>query len=178
MWCCMWLLYFCTCFAHFGYRPRGILWTIPRHGATNCQWLGGPNPCSNCTKWGKDGEAESKPSAAGVVIEIGFNAGHSSLLMLAAHPKLQIVAFDLCEHSYTRHRAAHVALSFLYFLFSSWCSELCLWCHVAFSSSTSSLFLPTQDRNHMKSLEISNSSIFILMCLLVHYIFHYYFIIS
>ena len=45
--------------------------------------------------------ASSLPLEDSLVIEVGFNAGHSSLLMLAAHPTLQIVAFDLCEHPYT-----------------------------------------------------------------------------
>eukprot|EP00435_Cladocopium_sp_Y103_P072469 s352_g40.t1 len=46
--------------------------------------------------------AASLPVEDSLVIEIGFNAGHSSLLMLSAHPQLRIIAFDLCEHSYTR----------------------------------------------------------------------------
>lgn len=37
------------------------------------------------------------------ILEIGFNAGHSSLLMLLANPKCSIVAFDLGEHPYTKH---------------------------------------------------------------------------
>ncbi|CAE7746562.1 efbA, partial [Symbiodinium pilosum] len=46
--------------------------------------------------------AKSLPLEDSVVVEIGFNAGHSCLLMLLAHPKLQVIAFDLCEHAYTR----------------------------------------------------------------------------
>ena len=45
------------------------------------------------------------PSEDARAIEIGFNAGHSSLLLLASHPTLNLVAFDLCEHSYTQQCA-------------------------------------------------------------------------
>lgn len=45
--------------------------------------------------------ASSLPLEDSLALEVGFNAGHSSLLMLAAHPTLHIVAFDLCEHRYT-----------------------------------------------------------------------------
>jgi|SRR3984957_3683773 len=34
------------------------------------------------------------------VLEIGFNAGHSSFVFLAARPDIQVVSFDLGEHSY------------------------------------------------------------------------------
>ncbi len=33
-------------------------------------------------------------------LEIGFNAGHSAAIMLAANPNLHLVAFDLGEHPY------------------------------------------------------------------------------
>eukprot|EP00439_Symbiodinium_sp_Y106_P077882 s410_g16.t1 len=46
--------------------------------------------------------AASLPLEDSVAVEIGFNAGHSALLMLTAHPKLQLIAFDLCEHAYTK----------------------------------------------------------------------------
>lgn len=36
-----------------------------------------------------------------IVLEIGFNAGHSTLLMLLANPQLNIVCFDICSHKYT-----------------------------------------------------------------------------
>lgn len=36
------------------------------------------------------------------ILEIGFNAGHSVCLMLLANPKVQVVAFDLCDHTYTK----------------------------------------------------------------------------
>ncbi|CAE7320666.1 Mfsd6 [Symbiodinium natans] len=36
------------------------------------------------------------------LLEIGFNAGHSVCLMLLANPKVKVVAFDLCEHAYTK----------------------------------------------------------------------------
>ena len=35
------------------------------------------------------------------IMEIGFNAGHSSLLYLLANPKSKLTVFDLCEHKYT-----------------------------------------------------------------------------
>jgi hypothetical protein len=35
------------------------------------------------------------------VLEIGFNAGHSALLMLTANPSLFLTCIDLCEHEYT-----------------------------------------------------------------------------
>jgi SAM-dependent methyltransferase len=34
------------------------------------------------------------------VLEIGFNAGHSSFVLLAARPDIRVVSFDLGEHSY------------------------------------------------------------------------------
>lgn len=36
------------------------------------------------------------------ILEIGFNAGHSTALMLIANPTSRILHFDLCEHAYTR----------------------------------------------------------------------------
>jgi predicted O-methyltransferase YrrM len=36
------------------------------------------------------------------VLEIGFNAGFSALLMLLANPRLQLTAVDIAEHAYTR----------------------------------------------------------------------------
>lgn len=35
------------------------------------------------------------------VCEIGFNAGHSALLMLTVNPELHLTSIDLCEHRYT-----------------------------------------------------------------------------
>ena len=35
------------------------------------------------------------------IMEIGFNAGFSALLMLTANPNLHLVYVDICEHSYT-----------------------------------------------------------------------------
>jgi len=37
----------------------------------------------------------------GNVMEIGFNAGHSALLMLTANPSLRLTCVDVCEHKYT-----------------------------------------------------------------------------
>lgn len=36
------------------------------------------------------------------IMEIGFNAGHSSLLYLLSNPKCKLTLFDLCEHKYTQ----------------------------------------------------------------------------
>lgn len=36
------------------------------------------------------------------IVEIGFNAGHSALLMLAANKNAHIHAFDICYHPYTK----------------------------------------------------------------------------
>ena len=35
------------------------------------------------------------------VMEIGFNSGFSTLLMLLSNPNMKITCFDLCEHKYT-----------------------------------------------------------------------------
>ncbi len=35
------------------------------------------------------------------VVEIGFNAGHSALLLLISNPKLQLTCIDICVHKYT-----------------------------------------------------------------------------
>ena len=35
------------------------------------------------------------------ILEIGFNAGHSSLLFLLANPNSVLYCFDICDHSYT-----------------------------------------------------------------------------
>jgi predicted O-methyltransferase YrrM len=36
------------------------------------------------------------------ILEIGFNAGHSALLFLLAHPTSKLHCFDTCEHPYTK----------------------------------------------------------------------------
>jgi hypothetical protein len=40
--------------------------------------------------------------APAAILEIGFNAGHSSLLYLLAHPQVHIYAFDICSHKYVQ----------------------------------------------------------------------------
>lgn len=35
------------------------------------------------------------------IVEIGFNAGFSALLMLTANPNLKLTSVDICEHKYT-----------------------------------------------------------------------------
>ena len=61
-----------------------------------------PNPKNLAKQRNLYSLAASLPLEDSLIIEIGFNAGHSSLLMLSAHPSVQIIAFDLCEHSYTQ----------------------------------------------------------------------------
>ena len=36
------------------------------------------------------------------ILEIGFNAGHSTLLFLLSHPTSKIYCFDTCQHPYTK----------------------------------------------------------------------------
>lgn len=38
----------------------------------------------------------------GDILEIGFNAGNSSLIFLMANPTCKIYAFDICIHSYVK----------------------------------------------------------------------------
>jgi predicted O-methyltransferase YrrM len=35
------------------------------------------------------------------IVEIGFNAGHSAMLMLTANPNLRLTCIDICSHRYT-----------------------------------------------------------------------------
>jgi predicted O-methyltransferase YrrM len=60
-----------------------------------------PNPKNQAKQQNLYSLARALPAEDAVIVEIGFNAGHSCLLMLAAHPTARIVVFDLCEHSYT-----------------------------------------------------------------------------
>lgn len=46
------------------------------------------------------------------ILEIGFNAGHSSLLMLLSNPNCTIQSFDLGEHPYTRPCFQYLAETF------------------------------------------------------------------
>lgn len=43
----------------------------------------------------------SKTSSSKHIIEIGFNAGFSTLLMLLTVPDIKVTCVDICEHSYT-----------------------------------------------------------------------------
>lgn len=45
---------------------------------------------------------------AGRVLEIGFNAGHGALLMLASNPGLEYWGVDIGRHEYTAPAAAHL----------------------------------------------------------------------
>jgi predicted O-methyltransferase YrrM len=46
------------------------------------------------------------------VLEIGFNAGHSALLMLCANPRLYLTSIDTAQHAYTRPCAEYVRRQF------------------------------------------------------------------
>merc|ERR1712232_473322 len=70
-----------------------------------------PNPKNSAKQRNLLSLAAALPPEDAVIVEVGFNAGHSSLLMLAAHPTAKIIAFDLCEHTYTNScfEALHTA---------------------------------------------------------------------
>lgn len=46
------------------------------------------------------------------LLEIGFNAGHSALLALTAHPDLRYTGIDICETKYTVKCAEYLAKAF------------------------------------------------------------------
>lgn len=46
------------------------------------------------------------------VLEIGFNAGHSVLLMLIANNTSEIICFDICSHAYTEKCFEYLAKHF------------------------------------------------------------------
>ena len=46
------------------------------------------------------------------ILEIGFNAGHSALLMLTANPNLQLTCVDICEHAYTEPCVEYLCQAF------------------------------------------------------------------
>ncbi|MDC3332840.1 class I SAM-dependent methyltransferase [bacterium] len=46
------------------------------------------------------------------ILEIGFNAGHSCLLMLLANPTSRITTIDICEHPYTDKCYSYLQLMF------------------------------------------------------------------
>ena len=53
--------------------------------------------------------------AAGVrwwALEVGFNAGHSAAVLLAAFPRAALRSFDLCAHAYTEANAAWLQAHF------------------------------------------------------------------
>ena len=39
------------------------------------------------------------------ILEVGFNAGHSSAMFMSSSPEVSIHAFDICRHSYTQPAA-------------------------------------------------------------------------
>src|SRR5210317_1291262 len=41
-------------------------------------------------------------------LEIGFNAGHSSTIMLTANPKMKLLSLDICRYEYTIPCAKHL----------------------------------------------------------------------
>lgn len=42
-------------------------------------------------------------------LEIGFNAGHSANIMLAANPNLKLITIDICHYLYTEKCAQHLS---------------------------------------------------------------------
>lgn len=46
------------------------------------------------------------------IMEIGFNAGHSTLLFLLANPEAKVTCFDLCSHAYTPPAFDYLSRSF------------------------------------------------------------------
>lgn len=48
-------------------------------------------------------------NSAKSILEIGFNAGHSCALYLYSNPEIEVVAFDLCSHSYTEDCANYLS---------------------------------------------------------------------
>jgi len=46
--------------------------------------------------------------SVGTVLEIGFNAGHSSYVFLSARPDVRVVSFDLGEHGYVSRAKAFI----------------------------------------------------------------------
>lgn len=46
------------------------------------------------------------------ILEIGFNAGHSAMIMLMANPKLELFCFDLGEHEYVDDCYIYLATTF------------------------------------------------------------------
>eukprot|EP00993_Chasmostoma_nieuportense_P002028 NODE_285_length_2489_cov_17.958510_g264_i0.p1 GENE.NODE_285_length_2489_cov_17.958510_g264_i0~~NODE_285_length_2489_cov_17.958510_g264_i0.p1 ORF type:complete len:813 (+),score=125.11 NODE_285_length_2489_cov_17.958510_g264_i0:57-2441(+) len=49
---------------------------------------------------------------ANLILEIGFNAGHSTLLMLLANPDCTVFIFDTCQHPYTLACAQYLQEAF------------------------------------------------------------------
>lgn len=45
-------------------------------------------------------------------LEIGFNAGHSSTIMLTANPKMKLISLDICRYAYTLPCAEHLYKKF------------------------------------------------------------------
>jgi hypothetical protein len=49
---------------------------------------------------------------AKIIIEIGFNAGHSALLMLTVNPHCIVYSYDNCANPYTKHCYRYLANKF------------------------------------------------------------------
>ena len=47
-----------------------------------------------------------------IALEIGFNAGHSSAIMLASNPNLKLVTIDICTNPYVEKCAQHLSSIF------------------------------------------------------------------
>ena len=46
------------------------------------------------------------------ILEIGFNAGHSTLIFLLSHPTSKIYCFDTCQHPYTKLCFEYLSVNF------------------------------------------------------------------
>ncbi len=85
-------------------RIRALQDIIRRTGEEmegNCMYVPGL-PAASPSLSHKQRNLHSLASVSNRILEIGFNAGHSALVMLLANPNASIIAFDLCEHVYTR----------------------------------------------------------------------------
>lgn len=65
-------------------------------------FYGGYDMSFNVPFWHKQLNLFNLAKKAKYIMEVGFNAGHSTALMLMANPSSKILIFDLCEHPYTK----------------------------------------------------------------------------
>ena len=91
--------------AHHFRQLESIIRSHPEPGyvAEGCIWFEAGSDMGPSARFEhKRHNLFSLASRAGRILEIGFNAGHSCLLMLLANPESRIQAFDLGSHAYTR----------------------------------------------------------------------------